>query len=264
MPASGAADGRQDRRRPAACPQPARRCSPRIMTALSPVYAVRLAGRELRGGVKGLGVFFGCLVLGVAAIAAIGSVAATVAASIKDDARDLLGGDADARLAYREADPKEREFLARSGSVSEVATMRAMARTEDGARRTLIELKAVDRAYPLYGAMELQPLQDTSAALSSRDGAYGAVVDPAILGRLGLAIVDHVKIGEAVLQIRATIVREPDAASSGLIFGPRVLISAQALSATGLIRPGALVTYHYRLRLPTGVVDATSWVDKAR
>ena len=125
------------------------------MSAASPFYAVRLARRELRGGMKGLGVFLGCLVLGVTAIAAIGSIAASVTAAIKDDARDLLGGDAEARLAYRQADPNERDFLEQSGSVSEVATMRGMARTEDGTRRSLIELKAVDAAYPLYGSIEI-------------------------------------------------------------------------------------------------------------
>src|SRR5437870_258663 len=77
-------------------------------------YALRLARRELRGGMSGLGVFLGCLVLGVGAIAAIGSIAASVTAAIKSDARDLLGGDAEARLAYRPADASEKEFLATS------------------------------------------------------------------------------------------------------------------------------------------------------
>ena len=212
---------------------------------------------------RGLGVFLGCLALGVAAIAAIGSIAASVSAAIKADARDLLGGDAEARLAYRPANPGERQFLANSGSVSEVAMMRAMARTEDGARRSLIELKAVDAAYPLYGAVELSPAQRLDAALGARDGSYGAAVDPAILGRLGLEVGGQIKIGEAMLQIRATIVREPDAATGGLIFGPRVLISAQALAATRLIRPGALVNYHYRLRFSSGV-DAAAWATSAR
>jgi len=233
------------------------------VSSAPPLYAFRLARRELRGGMQGLGVFLGCLVLGVTAIAAIGSIAASVTAAIKTDARDLLGGDAEARLAYRAADTKEREFLERSGAVSEVATMRAMARTEDGARRSLIELKAVDAAYPLYGAVDLSPAQSLHAALGARDGGYGAAVDSAILGRLGLSIGDRMKIGEAVLQIRGTITREPDAAAGGLIFGPRVLISAQALGETELIRPGALVTYHYRLRFSPGV-DAAAWVNSAR
>ncbi len=233
------------------------------MSSASPFYALRLARRELRGGMSGLGVFIGCLVLGVTAVAAIGSIAASVGAAIKADARDLLGGDAEARLAYRPADADERGFLANSGSVSEAATLRAMARTEDGARRSLIELKAVDGAYPLFGAVVLSPAQSLDSALGARDGSYGAAIDAAILGRLGLTIGGRMKVGDAVLQIRATIVREPDAATGGLIFGPRVLISSEALAATGLIQPGALVTYRYRLRLPAGV-DAAAWANSAR
>jgi putative ABC transport system permease protein len=227
------------------------------------LYALQLARRELRGGLRGLRVFLACLVLGVSAIAAVGSLAASVTAGIKADARDLLGGDAEARLAYRTAGPAEHRFLTQSGSVSEVATMRAMARTVDGDRRSLIELKAVDRAYPLYGSVVLSPAQGLTEALGRRDNRFGAAVDPAILVRLGLATGDYLKIGDAVLQLRAAIDREPDAAPSGLVFGPRVLVSVEALAETGLIRPGALVNYHYRLRLPSGV-DPDAWSKTAR
>ncbi len=232
------------------------------MTAPSPVYPITLARRELRGGVRGLGVFLGCLVLGVTAIAAIGSIAASVTAGIKANARDLLGGDVEARLAYRPAALAERDFLTQGGAVSEIATMRAMARTANGGQRSLIELKAVDAAYPLYGAVVLSPEQSLASALGPQHGRYGAAVDPAILSRLDLAIGDPIKIGDAVLQLRATVAREPDAATGGLIFGPRVLISAAALAETGLIRPGALVNYHYRLRLLPGV-DPEAWAQTA-
>jgi len=233
------------------------------LSSASPFYAFRLARRELRGGVRGLRVFLACLVLGVTAIAGIGSLAASVAAGIKADARDLLGGDAEARLAYRPADAAQRGFLAQSGSVSDIATMRAMARTQEGDRRSLIELKAVDAAYPLFGAVVLSPAQSLAGALGRRDGSFGAAVDPAILPRLGLTIGDSIKIGDAVLQLRATIEREPDAAAGGLIFGPRVLISSEVLPETGLIRPGALINYHYRLRLLPGVEPA-AWAKTAR
>ena len=233
------------------------------MSAGSVFCAFRLARRELRGGIRGLRVFLACLVLGVSAIAAIGSLAASITAGIKAEARDLLGGDVEARVAYRSADATEREFLEQNGVVSEIATMRAMARTQDGERRALIELKAVGASYPLYGAVVLAPTQSLTAVFGRRDGSFGAAVDPAILDRLGLAIGDSIKIGEAVLQLRAAIAHEPDAAAGGLIFGPRVLISAQALVETGLLRPGALVAYHYRLRLSPGL-DPASWAKTAR
>jgi putative ABC transport system permease protein len=226
-------------------------------------YAIRLARRELRGGVAGLRVFIACLVLGVGAIAGIGSLAASLSAGIAGDARELLGGDVEAQLAYRTANAAEDVFLAHSGTLSEVASMRAMARANDGHRQSLIELKAVDDAYPLYGKMALSPAQTLGSALARRDGILGAVVDPAILGRLGEKIGDMIKIGEAAFQIRAAIACEPDAAASGLILGPRVMISSAALAETRLIQPGALVTYRYRLRLPLGATPA-AWVQKAR
>ena len=139
------------------------------MSALSAAHAFRLARRELRGGIRGLRVFLACLVLGVTAIAGIGSLAGGVVAGIKSDARDLLGGDAEARLSLRPASAAERAFLADSGQVSEIATMRAMVRTQDGDRRSLIELKAVDTVYPLYGTVALSP--GIPAALR-RDGGF--------------------------------------------------------------------------------------------
>ena len=226
-------------------------------------YALRLARRELRGGVRGFGVFLGCLVLGVTAIAGIGSLAASVSAGIRGDARALLGGDAAAQLAYRPASAAERKFLNDSGTVSEISTMRAMARTLDGARRSLIELKSVDAAYPLYGQATLVPAQDLATALAPRDGVFGAAVEASVASRLGLGIGDRLRIGDAELQLRAVIDREPDAAVARLQFGPRVMISAEALAATGLIQPGALVTYDYRLKLPPGA-DAQRWAGAAR
>ena len=75
--------------------------------------AFRLAGRELRGGVRGFRVFLACLVLGVGAIAAIGSLRAAVEAGLRADARLLLGGDVSARLTLRPANAAERDFLAK-------------------------------------------------------------------------------------------------------------------------------------------------------
>jgi putative ABC transport system permease protein len=233
------------------------------VTIAAIAYAIRLARRELRGGIAGLRVLIACLVLGVAAVAGIGSLAASLSAGIAGDARELLGGDVEAQLAYRAANPAEHAFLAASGRLSDIAAMRAMARTTDGGRQSLIELKAVDAAYPLYGRVVLSPPQPLAAALDRRDGAFGAVADPALLGRLGVAIGGQIRIGEATFQIRGTVEREPDAAASGLILGPRVMIAAAALGETRLIQPGALVTYRYRLRLPAGEA-AGIWVDKAR
>ncbi|MGH7091951.1 MAG: ABC transporter permease, partial [Stellaceae bacterium] len=222
-----------------------------------------MARRELRGGLAGFRVFLACLVIGVGAIAAIGSLDAAVSAGISGDSRSLLGGDVAVRLAYRPANAAELAFIDHSGTVSRIVTMRAMARSLDGARHSLIELKAADAAYPLVGAVSLRPSQPLAAALAPRDRLHGAVADPVLAERLSLKTGDRFKIGAEKFVLRGLIEREPDTIFGEFPLGPRVTISAGTLAATGLIAPGAIVAYDYRVRLPPGR-DAAGWARAAR
>ena len=108
-----------------------------------PLLTLRLARRELRGGVRGFLVFLACIALGVGAIAGIGSSADSLAEGLAREGQVILGGDVAFSLIHREAGPVERAFLESKGALSICATMRAMARTEDG-RAALVEVKAVD------------------------------------------------------------------------------------------------------------------------
>lgn len=209
--------------------------------------AFRFALRELRGGLRGFGVFLSCIVLGVAAIAAVASLARGMDESIAREGQALLGGDLDAELAHRRAGADERAYLESLGDLSLVATMRAMARRADGNDQTLVELKAVDSAYPLFGQLIVDGDGVTGADLDGDRGS--ALVDPELLVRLDLAIGDEIDVGDARLVIRGAIDREPDRLATGLSFGPRVMIGLDALDALGLLRPGSLVDWRYRIRL---------------
>ncbi len=226
--------------------------------------ALRFAWRELRGGVRGFGVFIACIALGVMAIAGVGSVAASLNDGISGAGRIILGGDLDFSLIQRQASDAERSFLESQGKVSIAATLRAMARTSDG-RSSLVETKAVDDNYPLYGAVTTDPAAPLSELLAQNGGAFGAVVDPALLTRLDLKIGDKINIGAAVIALRAALISEPDKLSGSIGLGPRVLVSAAALQATGLLQPGSLVRWQYRLRLPdtNSSDDAVAAVQKA-
>src|SRR5947199_5449300 len=118
--------------------------------------ALRYAFRELRGGLRGFYVFIACIALGVMAIAGVGSVAASLSEGLAREGRTLLGGDAAFSLIQREAKPQEVAFLRSRGTVSVAATLRAMARTQDG-KLALVELKAVDDGYPMLGRTTLEP-----------------------------------------------------------------------------------------------------------
>ena len=138
--------------------------------------------------------------------------------------------------------------------------MRAMARTPDG-RTALVEVKAVDAAYPLYGSVALDPPQPLAALLAQRDGAFGAAADPALLARLDLKPGARITLGAATIEIRAALTSEPDKLAGGIGFGPRLLVGEAALRASGLLQPGSVVRWHYRLRLPDN--DATDTAVRA-
>jgi putative ABC transport system permease protein len=216
-----------------------------------------LAARDLRGGLRGFYVFILCIALGVMAIAGVGSVAASLTDGIAREGRVILGGDVAFSLIPNEASAAERGFLQSHGRLSVAATLRAMARGPDG-RTALVEIKAVDGAYPLYGAVALDPDQPLPAMLEQRGGAFGAAADPALLARLDLAPGAAIKVGQATIEIRAGLRSEPDKLAGGIGFGPRLLISQEALRAAGLLQPGSLVRWHYRLQLPA---DAASEAD---
>ena len=218
-------------------------------SAAGPALTLRLAARDLRGGLRGFSVFMLCIALGVMAIAGVGSVAASLSEGIAREGRVILGGDVAFSLIPREASAAERAFLESQGRLSVAATFRAMARAEDG-RTALVEIKAVDNAYPLYGAAKLDPDQPLAAVLEERQGAFGAAADPALLARLDLKPGAAIRVGQATIAIRAALASEPDKIAGGIGFGPRLLISEDALRATGLIQPGSLVRWHYRLQLP--------------
>ena len=210
---------------------------------------LRYALRELRSGLRGFYVFIACIALGVMAIAGVGSVAASLGEGLAREGRTLLGGDVAFSLIQREAKPDEVALLRSRGEVSVAATLRGMARTGDG-KLALVELKAVDDAYPMLGTVTLAPKLPVADVLAERDGAFGAAADPTLLARLDLKVGDHVTVGSATFQIRSVIDGEPDKLSGGVGFGPRFLVSEKALRATQLLQPGSLVRWTYRVKLP--------------
>jgi putative ABC transport system permease protein len=208
--------------------------------------AWRLARRELRGGLRGFVVFLACLTLGVAAIAAVGVLNAGVLEGLERDASALLGGDIRIDVSNQPLGEDELAGLTPAGATrTDVARTNAMAHGAEG-RRVVVELKAVDSAYPLYGEALLDPPGDLQAALA--DG--GIVVERSLLARLGLGVGDPIRIGEADFVIRGVLEREPDRIGGYVSVGPRAMIHADRLASTGTILPGSLVRYSYGFALP--------------
>ncbi len=217
--------------------------------------APRIAFRELRGGLKGFRIFLLCLTLGVAGIAAVGSVRTAIERGLSGESAALLGGDAEITFTYRFADETERAWMAENAlATSEVADFRSMVTlTRDGKRqRALVQVKGVDILYPLYGSLGLSPDITPKDALATVDGRAGLVAANTLAERLNLRIGDTLRLGNADFRLSAILTSEPDSATGGFAFGPRVIVSLDAAKSAGLVAPGTLFTGKYRLKLPAG------------
>jgi putative ABC transport system permease protein len=227
-------------------------------TSSSATFAGRLALawrfslREMRGGLRGFRVFLACIAIGVAAIAAVNGVSRSITAAIESEGATILGGDIRFELNQRLATDAERAFLDSLGRVSHTSGLRSMALREDETNQALVELKAVDAAWPLYGDLGTEPALPRDALFGLESGAYGAAAPQILFDRLGLNPGDRIRLGEATIELRAILTNEPDLASDGFGFAPRLLVAQETLDATRLVQPGSLVEHGYKVALAPG------------
>ena len=233
----------------------------RVGAARPRMVLFRLALRELRGGLAGFYVFVACIALGVAVIAGVGALADAVQSSFVRQGAALLGGDLTLTRPHRRAEATERTAIARLGRVSETGSLRAMARRLDGSDQMLVEAKGVDGAYPLIGQLVLEDGATLDQAVLA---GPGAAVDPILLERLGLKRGDRFRLGTTEVEIRAVIKTEPDKIADRLSFGPRVMVSVDTLTASGLADIGSLARWRYAVVLPEAERQADANLVTAR
>ncbi|MDG1995470.1 MAG: FtsX-like permease family protein [Emcibacteraceae bacterium] len=217
------------------------------------MVATKFALREIRFAFKQFRIFIACLFLGTAIIAAVGSVTTNIAQSLSRDAQIFLGGDVEIETNQRLLTEEEMAYVVNTvEEISIVSELRAMAHTEDFSDSSLIEVKAVDDNYPLFGTLVTNSSLPRSELTSFKNGLWGAVPLEAIATRLSLSVGDKINIGSLLYEVRAITAKEPDSSNAGFQLAPSILVSSKSMDDTGLITFGSLVEYNYRMRLADG------------
>lgn len=215
--------------------------------------------RESRGSASKLVFFVACLMIGVAAVVAVAGFSEGLERGMAGQTRQLLA--ADLAIRGRSPVPEEVEEAirqipgARRTGVKETLTVVAAVRdaeAEAGAASSqLVELKAIDGAYPFYGELKLDPPRPLSELLDERS----AVVAPELLTRLGLPRDGRIRIGGEEFRIAGLVTSEPDRVASAFTMGPRVFLSAAGLARAGLERTGSRIVYRTLVALPSGSLE---------
>jgi len=204
--------------------------------------AIRLALRDLRGGLSGLGLLWLCLMVAIAGLASVTSLASSIDKAIADNGRAMLGGDLSLSVAQRDATPDELAAIRSLGRSSKSVMTRSMLVAPDG-RSQLVELTGVDSNWRLAGDVDWGPG-------GRRPAGQEVGVGHEIAERLDLKLGQQVRFGRASYKIVSIIRKMPG--QSGFALSPPAIVDEAGLAASGLIQPGSISTTNYRLLLPEG------------
>src|SRR6266536_3434341 len=199
----------------------------------------QMAWRDSRTSRKKL-LFFSCsIVLGIAALTAIGSLASNLERAVEEQAKTLLGADLVLGSQQAFSQEEERWFQELGGEQAREAafsTMIYFPRTE-GTR--LVQVRALGGDFPFYGRLETQPA--TAAAEFRRRG--GALVEGSLLTQFEAKVGDDIRLGQLTTRIVGQLEKVPGEAMAFATIAPRVYVPMEALPRTGLVGEGSLVRY---------------------
>ncbi len=222
-------------------------------------FVWRMAGRELRASWRRLAFFFVCVAVGVGAIVALRSIIQSVGATMTAETRALTAADilieserpwSDAALAIIDGALASEPELARTSSIETTTMVRPADETKRVAK--VVELRAVQAAFPFYGEFVLQ---DEVAYRHALLAGGGALVRPELLTQLGLSVGDEIVIGERTFTTRGVILREPGRQLGAFSLGPRVLVDYDDLRSTGLLVFGTRAEHQLLLRVPEARIE---------
>jgi len=217
------------------------------MSKLTLICAFRFALRESRSAVKDFKIFIVSLFLGTTIVAGVGSVTSNISNSIRLDGQIFLGGDVEISQIQKALNKNERKHLNEWGQISEIATLRSMAHVKDDS--SLVDLKAVDSAYPLYGELLLKSGEYSPDILAKKSGKFGVLLSPALATKLNLHLGSQIKLGTEFYEVRGIITKEPDVNNQGFQLAPGAIVALESLIDTSLVQPESLIRYYNRIKL---------------
>ena len=203
-----------------------------------------MAWRDSRASRRKLLLFSSSIIIGIAALVALGSFAANLKTAIDQSAKGVLGAD----LVITARDPFTAEmdelFAGIGGEQTREVVFSSMVYFPETDGTRLVQVRALGRGFPYYGEIETSPRE---GAEQWHDG--GALVDEALMLQFGAEPGDQVKIGELVLPIAGALETVPGENMVFSTIAPRVYIPLELLEETKLVREESLARFNIYFRL---------------
>ncbi|HKE45727.1 MAG TPA: FtsX-like permease family protein [Steroidobacteraceae bacterium] len=225
-------------------------------------FALRTLVRDWKSGE--LNVLLLAVIVGVAALTAVGFFTNRVSVAVATQAAEVLAADlrlqSSRPLSDNYAAEARREGLRTSNVLSTVSVVFF------GEKSQLTSLRAVDPAYPLRGAVRIadRPFERayTTRAIPGRGEIWA---DSRLLATLNASVGDELSIGAASLRVSHVLDYRPDQGSTFAELAPNVLMNIEDVPATQLVQPGSRLTYAVLFAGQRSKVEGyKTWLETAR
>ncbi len=218
-------------------------------------WLIKMAWRDSRRNRSRLLLFISSIVLGIAALVAIYSLAENVRNDVDAQAATLIG--ADLKLSVNKSVKKSTQKLLDSlpGQKSEERSFVSMIFFPKNEGTRLVQVKALRGAFPYYGSLETSP---ANAGRTFRE-AQEAIVDRTLMLQFNAQVGDSIKVGDMTFAIAGTLLKAPGQTGIAASVAPTVYIPLRYLDSTGLSKKGSRInyTYYYKFSRPDQATEIT-------
>lgn len=212
-------------------------------------FILKMAWRDSRASRRRLLLFSLCVVLGITALVAIGSLGANLKQAVDEQARGMLGADLivtgrnEASAALRKYAVDLGAEISREMSFSSMMTFP----TSDNMTR-LVNVRALEGGFPYYGDFVTVPA-DAPAKLKA--GGDVVILEETLLWQYNAKVGDKVQLGKSTFTVVGALQKLPgESVAIAATVAPRALIPRDRLEATGLAERNVLVRNRLMLKLP--------------
>jgi len=210
-------------------------------------FILKMAWRDTRASRRRLLLFSSAIVLGVAALVAVGSLRDNLSRAIEEQTKSLLGADL-AITSRNEFTAEARQFISKLGGEQsrEISfnSMLSIAGAQGGTR--LVQVRALAGGFPFHGDFATDPA-GAKASLAQGDAA---ILEQSLMMQFGLKPGDKIRLGRAEYTVKAGLLKVPGEGATFATLAPRVFIPLSTVGGTGLLEPGSLARHRIYLKFP--------------
>jgi putative ABC transport system permease protein len=205
------------------------------------MWLFKMAWRDSRKNRSKLLLFTSSIILGIAALVAVYSFRDNLQRDIEDQAKTLTGADLiiDSQKQFSKPIAAMLDSLGKQRArqldfISMLYFIKAQ-----GTR--LVQIKALEGAYPFYGTIETSPAMASAKFGTGRN----VLVDKTVMMQFNAKPGDSVKIGKVNFAISGYLEQAPGQTGLSASVSPLVYIPLKYLHATGLAQFGSRIHYSY-------------------